>query len=449
MKPSAKKSIRRYLLASLIIAQLAGSVIIAVFIYFNAAGEIDELYDKNMAEIAETLKSQLSSVTQGHYETGVVGASLDEDIKAEQEFLIQVWDKNRVSIYTSHRAITYPFQETRGAQVNEFQGQPWRTYGTETDQWVIQVSQPQNARDLYVREMAQHLLLPLLFFMPFVGLLIWLSVGRSLTPLHDISNAITKRSAISLQPISEQNIPVEVQPLVQELNELLLRLNISLEAQRSFTADAAHQLRTPLTALQLQLANLKRARTEMEREQNAAKLQNGIDRAAQVVQQLLTLARVEPNGIDAQKSAVDLYTLLQDLLKQHAEIAIAKDIQLDMTGTNALTLHGSAENLRILFENLVSNALRYTPGRGRVHVRLSSDATHAIIEIIDNGIGIPPTDHERIFERFHRVLGTETEGTGLGLSIARSIVEQHGGTIQASNGPDDKGACFTVRLPLH
>lgn len=448
MTQSSRKSIRRYLLASLIIAQLVGSLIIAVFIYVNAAEEIDELYDKNMEEIAETLKSQLSSLNlDAHYGRGTVGPSLRAEIKAEQEFLVQIWDKDRVSVYSSHGEIPYPFQESSGMQINAFQDQLWRSYGTRTDQLVIQVSQPQKARNLYVREMVQHLLLPLLSFMPVVCLLIWLAVGRSLTPLHEISDAITKRSAISLEPISEENIPVEVQPLVQELNELLMRLNTSLAAQRSFTADAAHQLRTPLTALQLQLANLKRAKSDAEREQNAAKLQNGIDRAAKVVQQLLTLARVEPNGVDAQKSPIALLPLLQELVKQYAELAVAKNIDLAMTRQEPTTVHGSPENLRILFDNLLGNALHYTPRDGKVNVNLYSDSGRAIIEIQDNGIGIPASDRDRIFERFHRVLGTETEGTGLGLSIAQNIIEQHNGSIQVGNGIDDQGTCFTVSLP--
>lgn len=443
------KSIRRYLLASLIIALTCGSLLVAVFTYFNAADEIDELYDKNMLEIAETLRSQMDALNLSEYRIrGVVGPSLQTRIKEEQEFLIQVWDKSHASVYTSHRAISFPYQEKRGAHITEFEGRVWRTYGAETPDFIIQVSQPQKARIRFVREMALHMLFPLLSLIPIVGLFIWLAVGRSLTPLNDISRAITQRSASSLEPISEEHIPIEIKPMVQELNELLVRLSLSLEAQRSFTADAAHQLRTPLTALQLQLGNLKRSKTDEEREQHGGKLQSGIDRATQLVQQLLTLARVEPNVMEATTAPVELCELARDVVRQHAEMAVQKHIDIGMPRCESVTLSGSTENLRTLLENLLGNALRYTPQGGKVNVCIYESAGDAVMEVQDNGIGIPEGEREQVFERFYRILGTEVEGTGLGLSIAQNIVRQHGGTIRVSDGIDGKGVNFTIRLPL-
>lgn len=447
MSTGSVKSIRRYLLASLIIALTSGSLLVVVFTYFNTAGEIDELYDKNMAEIAETLKSQISALNlEASDIRHTTGPSLRSKIKEEQEFLIQIWDKNHQQVYTSHRAITYPFQVKRGAHLNTYESKPWRTYGTETDNFVIQVSQPHYARNRYVQEISLSLLYPLLCLIPVVGFFIWLAVGRSLTPLNDISAAITKRSAASLEPISEDT-PIEVKPLVQELNELLVRLNISLQTQRSFTADAAHQLRTPLTALQLQLANLKRAKTDAEREHNTAKLQDGIDRAAHVVRQLLTLARVEPNTAEAHKSSIDLSLLAHEVVKQHAEMALLKNIDLGMPRSETAIISGSTDNIRTLLENLVSNALRYTPAGGTVNVFVYQQSQQAILEVQDNGMGIPETERLPVFERFYRVLGTETEGTGLGLSIAKNIVEQHQGSIRITEGIEGKGTCFIVTLP--
>ncbi len=448
MKKPSMKSIRRYLLTSLIIALTCGSVLVAIFTYFNAAGEIDELYDKNMVEVADTLKSQIEALNLDDYQIkGAVGSSLEDRIKEEQELLVQVWNKHRESIYTSHRNILYPFQEKRGLAVFEFNGKMWSTYSTETDNFVIQVSQPQKARARFVREISIHLLIPLLSLIPIVGLFVWLAVGKSLTPLNEISRAITKRSATSLEPISEENIPLEIQPLTQELNELPVRLNASLEAQRSFTADAAHQLRTPLTVLQLQLDNLKRAKTDEQRSHTASRLQSGIDRATHLVQQLLSLARVEPNAAEAQVASVNLLELMNELVKQHAEMAIQKDIDLGIVLGKPVTVNGSAENLYVLFENLIGNALRYTPQGGRVNVSIYADINNAIVEVNDDGIGIPEAERERIFERFSRVLGTDVEGTGLGLSIAKNIVEQHGGAISVGAGIEGRGAGFIVTFP--
>lgn len=448
MKSPPVKSIRRYLLASLILVLTAGSFLVVVITYFTAADEIDELYDKSMMEVAETLKSQISALNlKGDQTKGALGLSLESHITEEQEFLIQIWDKNRFPVYTSHRAIPYPFQEKRGANITHFQGSLWRTYGTATPDFIIQVSQPQVARDGYVREISLHLLYPLLFLIPVVGFFIWLAVGRSLIPLNEISRAITKRSAVSLQPLSEDT-PIEVTPLVRALNGLLVRLNVSLQAQRSFTADAAHQLRTPLTALQLQLGNLKRAKTGVERERNVAKLQEGIDRITHVVQQLLTLARIEPNTVETHKPPIDLMPLIRDVMKNHTEMANEKNINLGMARSENAVISGNKENIRIMLENLLGNALRYTPTGGKVNINVYSDGDYAIVAVQDNGIGITEIERERIFERFYRVLGTGTDGTGLGLSIAKNIAEQHDGTIRVSNGIDGKGAGFTVALPL-
>lgn len=265
--------------------------------------------------------------------------------------------------------------------------------------------------------------------------------------MHDISVAITKRSATRLQPLSE-NTPIEIQPLVRELNELLARLNTSLQAQRNFVADAAHQLRTPLTALQLQLGNLKRAKTDIERERNAANLQNGINRATQLVQQLLTLARLEPDAAEPQKPFINLTHLAQHVLTAHTDMALDKNIDLKLHSITGILVPGNEENICVLLENLLGNALRYTPTGGKVIIHVYTENGQAVINVLDNGIGIKESERERIFERFYRVLGTEVEGTGLGLSIARSIAEQHGGTITVADGIDGKGVGFVVALPL-
>jgi two-component system OmpR family sensor kinase len=266
--------------------------------------------------------------------------------------------------------------------------------------------------------------------------------------LHIISQAITKRSATSLEPIGEQSIPLEIKPMVQELNKLLVRLDISLQAQRRFTADAAHELRTPLTALQLQLANLRRAKSESERATHADKLQEGMDRAANVVRQLLVMARVEPDAAEHSMTDVDLGEVICDATMRFAQEAVAKNIDLGIPRIEPVVLHGSIENLRVLIENLIGNAIRYTPAGGKVNVSLYQEEGVALLEVQDNGIGIPQEDRLRIFERFYRVQGNDTEGAGLGLSIAKDVVEQHRGTIEVGDGLNGKGTTFRLRLPV-
>lgn len=443
------KSIRQYLLVSLILSLSAGSLLIAGITYMHVADEIDELYDRNMMEVAATLKSQMSALKLSDYHIrNVIGPSLSMKLKEEQDYLVQIWDQYEEQLYISHKQMQFPYQEEPGLRMVEYNRQPWRTYGVSGTGFTIQISQPGHARKLFVREMALSLLYPLLGLIPIVGALIWLAVGRSLRPLHEISQAITERSATSLEPIPEARIPLEVKPLVQELNELLIRLSVSLEIQRRFTADAAHELRTPLTALQLQLANLRRAPNESGRQEHANKLQEGIDRATNVVRQLLALARVEPNAAEHAIVPVDLGGITQDVVAHYASEAIEKNIDLVLQRIEPVMLHGSAENLRLLIENLVGNALRYTPGGGKVNVCVHRHAHNAVLEVQDTGVGVAMEERDRIFERFYRVLGNDIEGSGLGLSIAKNVVDQHHGTIEVKDGMDGKGLNFVVTLPV-
>lgn len=443
------RSIRRYLLASLIMALTGGVLLVAMFTYFHAAGEIDELYDKNMSEVANTIQNQLDSAIPG---TGVPApeenVSGNADIKAEEEFLIQIWDKDGHAVYSSHPRIPFPLQSARGMLLTRFDGQAWRSYGVEARQYIIQLSQPQKARVRFVREMAMNLLYPLLLLVPVAGLFIWFAVGRSLSPFSDVSLAITQRSANSLEPIPEQTVPLEIRPMVAELNMLLTRLSVSLQVQRSFTADAAHELRTPLTALQLQLDNLKRAKNDAERQYGMKTLQEGITRGTHVVQQLLKLARVEPESAEQAVSEIDLAQLANEAIRQHAELAMHKQIDLGSSLAERCIIRGNVEHLRVLLECLLINALNYTPRGGRVDVRCATADGQGVLSIADNGRGVPEAERTRIFERFYRVLGTGVEGTGLGLSIVKNIVEQHGGSISVGEGLDGKGVAFVVRLPL-
>lgn len=441
-------SIRRYLLLSLILALIAGSLLVTIFTYFNAADEIDELYDKSMEEIATTLQTQVEPLNLHEYEIkGTVGPSLRTKIKEEQDFLVQMWNHKKESVYTSHRAINLPLQGDKGLVISQFEGQQWRSYIAQTPHFIIQVSQPQKARNAFVREIAGHLLYPLISLIPIVGLFIWLAVGRSLAPLDAISNAIKQRSATSMEPLPDKEVPTEIRPLVQELNALLMRLKLSLETQKRFTADAAHELRTPLTALQLQLDILARAGNEVERKQATDRLQTGIDRAIHVVRQLLTLARLGPESVEQPHSSVNLAFVAREVIEHLAEQAHQRKIELAYPRSETAYILGNADMLRTMLENIVDNALRYTPQGGKVEVLTYGEKDYSIIQVQDDGIGIAEQERERIFERFHRILGNDSDGTGLGLSIVKNILDQHNGTISVGTGIDGQGSSFTIRFP--
>lgn len=434
-------SIRHYLLKYLISALTLGSLVIAYFIFFHARDEINELYDNNMVDIAATLESQMSAMP--FMGKGLLGPSQRVKLNREEEFLVEVWSKEGESIYRSHEHIHFPLQGERGRFITQHDGKDWRVYALEVPQGIIQVSQPQHARDIFTRQMALQLLIPMIAQIPLIGLFIWLTVGRSLKPLSKISCAIHSRSASSMEPIESEDIPVEVLPMLQALNALLQRLEAALQAQQRFTADAAHELRTPLTALQLQLNLLSRSKNAENREAAIGKLQTGIDRATHLVQQLLTLARLDPEAINRVHKTVSLAEVAKTIVEYQAQQAAVKNIDLGLSISGSSEVTGDAESLRILIGNLVDNAIRYTPEGGKVDVELYTAEGKVTLDVIDTGIGIPESERGRVFERFYRVNAQQGDGTGLGLSIVSHIARQHEATVEILSA-SNAGTLFRV-----
>jgi len=432
------KSIRQYLLRSLLIAMFGISILIGVFIYFNAAEDVDELYDKNMQELAYSMQGQLPNFrapdTNGRYAID----KTRQKLRGEEEFLIQLWRHGKL-YYSSHPAIEFPLQDIgekkhHGVYVSEFNQRKWAVYQLSNEHGVVQVSQPSRARSHFINEIASRMLIPILVQIPLLGFFIWFAVGKSLRPLEAISEGIKRRTAASMEALPLDDTPLEIRPLVQELNELLVRLSAALEAQRRFVADAAHELRTPLTALQLQLGVLDRAKTAEERKLLTRKLQNGIERASHMVRQLLTLARLEPEATARPYQRVALLAVAREVAEAYTGLAVKRHIDLSFPRIEEVEIEGDYEALRILLNNLVDNALRFTPEGGHVDISLYREGPLAILEVEDTGIGIPESQRAHIFERFYRVLGTDVDGTGLGLAIVKNIVEQHAGVIGVEDG---------------
>jgi two-component system OmpR family sensor kinase len=266
-----------------------------------------------------------------------------------------------------------------------------------------------------------------------------------------MSQAVALRNPAAMSPLAEGAMPRELQPLAASLNGLLARLNDALAAQRRFTADAAHELRTPLAALALQVEQAERAPDAEARAVALADLKSGVARAARLVEQLLTMARLEPEALSGNFARVDLVALANDAIVARAPIAEARRIDLGCTETVAVPVHGDSATLTTLIANLLDNALRYTPEGGRIDVAVADVSGQAELSVIDTGPGIPIGARERVFERFRREVSPDDSalaaGGGLGLSIVRRIADAHGATITLGDGSDRKGLAVRVRFP--
>jgi two-component system OmpR family sensor kinase/two-component system sensor histidine kinase QseC len=253
--------------------------------------------------------------------------------------------------------------------------------------------------------------------------------------LQSVAADVQKRDADALDPVPEQGLPHEVGPLVHAFNTLLERLRRASAAQRAFVSDAAHELRSPLTALGLQLQLLRRAPDERQKEAAIDALGGGVDRAQRLVEQLLALARTEPGTKSTSLASVDLAEAVRLAVADVVPLAEPKNIELELDAVPDIHVNGDASALRILARNLVDNAVRYSPAGGHVQVRLRLDAASPVLTIDDSGPGIPPADRERVFDRFYRGAGREEGGSGLGLAIARGIAEQHRAHVALGDSP--------------
>lgn len=424
------KSIRQSLLLWLILGMLVAICIAGLNSYYLAQDEANELFDYQIKQVALSLHEQ-SRPTQ-------IGVSADED--PEEDNVIQIWDAIGKPLFTSYPTRALPRYVTSGLHTVNYQQQPWRLYNTQRHGHFIQVAQPMTVRNELAAGLAMRMLIPFFALIPLLAGLIWWVVGRSLTPLRAVTNAVSTRHEDAMQALDETGLPQEIRPMVAVLNQLLKRLNQTLQTQRAFIADAAHELRTPLTALKLQLQLTERAA-------GFVKLNERLDRSVHMVRQLHTLARSESKVQSEEFARVDLSALVQDVAEDFKPLADVRQTDLQLDVKPNVMVSGQQENLRILVSNLIDNAIRYTSNSGHVRVSITREEGEIVLRVIDNGSGIPAQERERVLDRFYRREGTEETGSGLGLAIVRNIADAHHASLTLSDNLISSGLIVTVKFP--
>ena len=432
-------SIKRQLLVGLLGLVLAAVFLGALAVYHQARAELDELFDYQLRQMALSLRDQAF---------GVPAAIAPRPPAEDFDFAIQVWGTDGVRLYRSRPQAVLPARARLGYETVQTDDGAWRVFSLQQRELVFQVAQPMRVREKFAAAAALRTIAPVLLLLPALGLLIWFTVGRGLRPLESVAEAVQARTAAALTPLEDRNLPQEVRPLIEALNDLLRRLGGALEAQRRFVADAAHELRTPLTALSLQVQLVERALSGEERTLALAAVKAGLDRAARVVGQLLTLARQEPETAGPSEAAIDLSELAHLVVADLMPLAEAKAIDLGMARMEPVHVTGDRDALHVLLANLVDNAVRYTPERGRVDISIFAAEGGAVLEVTDTGPGIPVDERERVFDRFYRRAGGEAVGSGLGLAIVKTVVERHRGSVALADGPGGRGLRARVTLAL-
>lgn len=314
------------------------------------------------------------------------------------------------------------------------------------------VAETMEKRTELANDIIKGVIIPQFIVLPVAVLLVWFGLSRGVAPLNALQQRLRARRPDDLSPIDEGAAPSEIAPLVGAMNELLDRLSANVQAQKRFVADAAHQLKTPLAGLRTQAELALRDASPDEMQASLRQLIMGSERATRLVNQLLLLARAE-NPHSAGLTSTDLNTIAHEQTLQWVPQALNLNTDLGFEGVHSpLLIAGNDILLAELLNNLIDNALRYTPSGGHITVRVRRSAKHAILEVEDSGPGIAIEERERVFDRFYRVLGTQAEGSGLGLAIVREISQKHHAQVHILEGTshsDLSGTCIRVQFPLY
>ena len=434
-------SLRARLLWFLFAAIMLTAVAQAVISYRTARAEADDLFDYHMEQMAMSLRSGLPS-------NGWVGGIEDPNDAQDLNFVVQVWTADGLQLFQSAARAAPPPRARLGFSDVEARGSTYRVFSLQSRSQIIQVAQDMSVRHEMARTLALRTMAPIAVMAPLLMLVVWWVVSLSLAPVSRVRRQVSERQADDLSEVSEVDLPDEIRPLVHELNLLFARVRRAFDAQKSFVGDAAHELRSPLAALKLQVSSLQRAPDDAARELAASRLAAGIDRASRLVEQLLVLARHQSNAPAAEKQQpVSLVAAARLAVADEAPAAQARRIDMGLGHADEGHVTGHSEAIRILMRNLLDNAIKHTPVGARVDLEIRREPGAMRLTVEDSGPGIADADRERVLDRFYRVAGAETTGSGLGLAIVKSIAEMHGATLQLDRSARLGGLRVEVRFP--
>lgn len=437
-------SLKARLVALFVAALLVIGVFTLVVSYAVTYVELGELLDAHLVQTANLLAAKNA---QGILTNDA--ARLPTLYSSSRSAAFQVWHGGRTLIWQSSNAPAQTLgSELEGFTEHSIDGITWRVFTTwdEAHENLIHVGEKNPTRAHLLRDVIGHMLAPLGVALALLAALLWLAVGAGLRPLARVAGAVARRDPQRLDRIDAGDTPHEVRPLIEQLNLLFARIETSLDDTRRFTADAAHELRTPLAAIRAQAQMAAASQDDTQRTHALQQVLQACDHASRLIEQLLTLARLDINQQTA-AGTIDLRGQVAESLGDIAQTALEREIELILEEGETPVIDGRDGLLRILWRNLLDNAIRYSPPGCEILVRIRHEGSLVCVDVIDNGPGIAPEERQRAFDRFHRILGSGQPGSGLGLSIALRIAELHAGSITLDDAPSGHGLWACVRLP--
>ena len=437
------RSIRRTLVLWLVGGLALGSLAVLAGTYFLTRHQVGRVFDEELRQVALAV----------HVREDWIQAQRVRIARPGFELSVRAYDAGgRLYFETLMPSLPpdTPQSFVEGlSDIDTGEGR-WRLYTHVTSEGIVQVGQPVAARDALARELSLPVLMPMLLLIPLLAALIAWALNRGLAPLGDASRSVSDRDVARLDPLPTAGVPRELAPLIGQINALLARLAASLDTERRFLADAAHELRSPVSAIALQAQLAQRAQTPAARAAALEELRSGTERARRLVQQLLDFARLEHSVPVEPFAPVDLAKLTREVVGHYAAQAYEASVDLGAEAASPVYVPGIEAELQSLLANLVDNALRYAPPGTAVTASVTQEGDTASVAVVDAGPGIPLGERKRVFERFQRLAGDVTPGSGLGLSIAKAIVERHRGAIvleDANAALDPPGLAVRITLP--
>ncbi|MDH5357410.1 MAG: ATP-binding protein [Gammaproteobacteria bacterium] len=438
------KSIRTYLLVALLAIITLVTFVSLLHGYQSSISKAQQLFDqrlRNMAEIIAIANQDIQPRVDGTF-------------NQSPTVFFQIWSSDLILLAHSNNA-----PETLSTDVNSqtnyddinFNGYRWRTFSLKDDhlnRWII-TGERADIRYNLAENVVMASIIPIVLAIPVAGLIIWVAIGLGLKPLTELTAQLNNKQADDLSPVMMQNTPEELTQLVATTNALLERLNAAFMREQQFSADAAHELRTPISALKVQLHNLKSAQQIDEKELQP--LADGIERMGKVIEQILSLYRHSPDQAMLKQTEVDLCAIVQQVIARGYEQIAVKQQQISLTGVQHCRIKGNQFALETLLQNLITNANKFAPEGGEIQIDISQTNSMARLTIEDSGAGIPENQYERVFERFYRVNGDQhdsgTIGCGLGLAIVKHIVAFHGAHITLNRSTQLGGLKIVIDFP--
>ncbi|HWR81106.1 MAG TPA: ATP-binding protein [Pseudomonas sp.] len=443
---------RGRLLGFVLVAILLAAVLQALTVYRGALQQADALLDEQLQQIARSMSRGVPSYALADWEIDPEGF----------ELLVQIWGSDGAQLFRSPRAVL-PQNAVLGFSDVQANGRRYRVFSLQSGSRTVQIAQDLSARSARAQSLALRAILPFAWLTPLLMLSVWWVITRSLAPLERVRRDVALRAVDDFSALENSALPAEVRPLVDELNLLFGRVRGALELQKHFVADAAHELRSPLTALKLQAQALRRLGDDrVVREAGLNHLDQGVDRAIRLVEQLLLLTREEAltNPAVSGGETVALQDIVRLAVADALPMAAHKQIDLGVVEATAgqsgagdirqidSRIRGQGEALRILLRNLLDNAVKYTPASGRVDVSVAHERGQVTLSVEDSGPGIDPGDRARVFDRFFRASNAPSEtGSGLGLAIVRVIAERHGASLVLGKSARLGGLKVDVAFP--